>query len=101
MKINFSLFLLMWLFFQSFTTENKIIWQIGEADNSSAEFALSPNDYNNFIDSDFGWEDGYFLVGTSNPKTDWPYVLPGPSDQWGGTGNASGLRSHTLTVFFS
>ena len=100
MKIYLPIILIMCLFFQSCTTKNKTIWQIGEADNSSAEFALAPNDYQNFIENDFGWEDRYFLIGTSNPKADWPYVLPGPSDQWGGTGGTSGWRSHTLTVLF-
>lgn len=93
-------FLILVIFLQSCSTGNKTIWQIGEADNSSAEFALAPNDYQNFIENDFGWEDRYFLIGTSSPKTDWPYVLPGPSDQWGGTWGTSGWRSHTLTVLF-
>ncbi len=88
------------LFLQSCSTQNKTIWQIGEADNSSADFALAPNDFANFIENDFGWEDRYFLIGNSNPNTDWPYILPGPSDQWGGTGGTSGWRSHTLTVLF-
>ncbi len=80
--------------------ENAVLWQIGEADNSSAEFALAPDGYKQFLDNDFGWEDRYFLIGTSNVKTDWPYVLPGPSDQWGGTWGTSGWRSHKLTVLF-
>ncbi len=98
-KILISFFILA-AFLESCSTGNKTIWQIGEADSSSAEFALAPNDYQNFIENDFGWEDRYFLIGTSNPKTDWPYVLPGPSDQWGGTWGTSGWRSHTLTVLF-
>ncbi len=80
--------------------ENKVLWQIGLEDMSSAEFALSPGDYDQFIDRDFGWEDGYFLIGTSEVKTDWPYVMPGPSDHWGGTWGTSGWRSQTLTVLF-
>jgi predicted alpha-1,2-mannosidase len=98
-KILISLFILS-AFLESCSTGNKTIWQIGEADNNSAEFALAPNDYQNFIENDFGWEDRYFLIGNSNPKSDWPYVLPGPSDQWGGTWGTSGWRSHTLTVLF-
>ena len=61
------------------------IWQIGKADNSSAEFALAPNRYAQFIENDFGWEDRFYLIGFSSAKADWPYVLPGPSDKWGGT----------------
>lgn len=80
--------------------ENKTIWRIGVNDNSAAEFALSPNDYGRFIEKDFGWEDKYFLIGTSNPKTDWPYVIPGTSDNWGGTWGTSGWRSSTLNILF-
>jgi len=86
---------------QSCNIENKIIWQIGESDNSSAEFSLAPNEYDQFVEKDFGWEDGFFLIGSSTLKEDWPYVLPGPNDQWGGTGPTSGWRSHTLNILFS
>jgi len=85
---------------QSCKTENEIIWQIGEDNNSSAEFALAPSEYKRFLEKDFGWEDRYFLIGSSDVKTDWPYVLPGPSDQWGGTWGTSGWRSHTLNILF-
>lgn len=92
--------LLTFIFLQSCNTENKVIWKIGEADNSSAEFALSPNKYEQFIDKDFGWEDKFFLIGTSSEKENWPYVIPGPTDKWGGTWSTSGWRSHTLNILF-
>ena len=85
---------------QSCKTENIIIWQIGEGDNSESEFALAPNNYHQFIEKDFGWEDKFFLIGTSDSKTDWPYVIPGTSDTWGGTGGTSGWRSSTLNILF-
>ena len=88
-------------FFSSCTPQQKTIWQIGEADNSSAEFALAPNKYQQFIDEDFGWEDKYYLVGKSDCKTDWPYVMPGPDDTWGGTGGTSGWRTSTLNILFA
>jgi len=101
MKYRFQILLIIVaLFWQSCSVENKTIWQIGEANNSYAEFALSPNDYKKFLVKDFGWEDKFFLVGTSNEKTDWPYVLPGPANEWGGTGGTSGWRSQTLNVLF-
>ena len=59
--------------------DDRTIWQIGESDNSSAEFALAPNEYDQFLENDFGWEDRYFLIGTSSLKRDWPYVLPAPA----------------------
>ena len=64
------------------------LWEIGQADNSAAEFALGPNRYR-----DFG-NDGYFVAGWSDPANDWPYVQPGPSDSW------AGGKAHTFTILF-
>ncbi|WP_439183312.1 GH92 family glycosyl hydrolase [Carboxylicivirga taeanensis] len=77
-----------------------VIWQIGEGNSAGADFALYPDGYNDYIANDFGWEDTYYLVGTSDAKTDWPYIMPGISDTWGGTWGTSGWRSSTLTVLF-
>jgi len=88
------------ILFNSCTNKNKVIWQIGENNNSGSEFALAPNDYTRFVEKDFGWEDKYFLIGTSDPKTEWPYIIPGTSDTWGGTWGTSGWRSSTLNVLF-
>lgn len=78
----------------------KVIWQIGAADNSSEGMALAPASYKQFLDHDFGWEDRFFLIGYSKVAKDWPYVLPGPKDGWGGTGGTSGLRTHTANILF-
>ena len=91
---------LLGVLFSSCTGENKVLWQIGENNNSGSEFALAPKDYSRFIEKDFGWEDKYFLIGTSDEKTDWPYILPGTSDTWGGTWGTSGWRSSTLNILF-
>ena len=88
------------MFFSSCNQNNRVIWQIGENNNSGSEFALSDNEYGRFIEKDFGWEDKYFLIGTSEDKTDWPYIIPGTSDTWGGTWGTSGWRSSTLTILF-
>ncbi|MBF6628965.1 MAG: GH92 family glycosyl hydrolase [Proteiniphilum sp.] len=77
-----------------------IIWQIGNEDRSAAEFALAPDQYAMFLDNDFGWEDRYYLVGKSNPKEHFPYVLPGPADRWGGTSGTAGIRTHVLNILF-
>ena len=101
MKNKFQLLLILSCFlWQTSKAENKTIWQIGEADNSSAEFSLAPGDYKQFVEKDFGWEDRFFLIGSSSVKEDWPYVIPGPTDQWGGTWSTSGWRSHTLNILF-
>lgn len=78
----------------------KIIWQIGEADNSAGEFALAPSGYENFLEKDFGWEDNFFLVGKSGEKRDWPYALPGPVDSWGGTAPLAGWHAAVQTILF-
>lgn len=80
--------------------QNKVIWEIGSADNSSLGMALAPSDYKRFLENDFGWEDRFYLAGFSLPQQDWPYVLPGPKDSWGGTGPTSGIRSHVLNILF-
>ncbi|MEO6930300.1 MAG: GH92 family glycosyl hydrolase, partial [Chitinophagaceae bacterium] len=49
----------------------------------------------------FGWEDRYYIVGYSNPEKDFPYVLPGPKDVWGGTAPTAGIRSHLLNILFT
>ena len=80
--------------------KNKVLWQIGENDSSAAEFALAPDEYARFLEKDFGWEDKFYLIGFSREKKNWPYVLPGPSDQWGGTSGTAGWRSHVLNILF-
>lgn len=97
-KIGFLSILVIILSFRS--EENKVIWQIGENDNSGSEFALAPNGYAKFIENDFGWEDKYFLIGTSDIKNSWPYIIPGTSDSWGGSEVNSGRRSSVLNILF-
>lgn len=77
-----------------------VLWKIGENDGTANDMALAPDHYADFLPQDFGWEDHFFLIGFSNIKTDWPYVLPGPGDGWGGTGPTSGLRSSVLNILF-
>lgn len=76
------------------------IWRIGKNDNSSADLALGPADYKKFLSKDFGFEDRYFLIGRSDASTDFPYVLPGPDDTWGGTWGTSGWRTHEINILF-
>jgi hypothetical protein len=64
------------------------LWQIGKQDGNNSEFALAPGTYRKFQ------EDGFFVVGRSDPKRDWPYVHPGPNDSW------AGARQHAFTIVF-
>lgn len=81
------------------TSENKV-WSIGTLNNSSAEFALGPDNFRQFLANDFGYEDKFYLVGHSDIKKDFPYVLPGPTDTWGGTWPTSGWRTHQINILF-
>lgn len=78
-----------------------VIWQVGKTDSSAREFALSNGEYEQFLDHDFGWEDRYFLVGRSQPEEDFPFILPGPDDRWGGTSGTAGIRTHVLNLLFT
>lgn len=50
------------------------LWSIGTSDNSTAEFAHAPGNYKAYR------APGFFIVGVSDPKQDWPYVQPGLVD---------------------
>ena len=63
-----------------------VFWQIGQKDKSAAEFALGPNDYMQFSQK-FGNKPILYEVGKSNPETDFPFVLPGQSDNWSESGS--------------
>ena len=80
--------------------KGKAIWNVGKADNSVSEFALAPGGFKNFVGKDFGYEDKFFLVGHSKEKTDFPYVLPGPADTWGGTWPTAGWRTNQVNILF-
>ena len=89
-----------WMTGCTFSRTTSVIWQIGVEDGGYSEFALAPDQYEDFLGHDFGWEDRFFLIGKSTPEKDWPYVLPGPADDWGGSIGYAGLRTHVLNIFF-
>lgn len=78
----------------------KAIWTVGKPDDAANEFALSPNEFRNFVGRDFGYEDKFFLIGHSNEKSDFPYVIPGPVDTWGGTWPTAGWRTNEVNILF-
>jgi len=101
-RLRIRSFILLLFFFIGITSfgQSNVIWEIGAADNKPSGLALAPSEYKRFLEHDFGWEDRYFLIGYSKPEKDFPYVLPGPKDRWGGTAPTSGIRSHTLNILF-
>ncbi|MHC4544562.1 MAG: polysaccharide lyase family protein [Planctomycetota bacterium] len=70
----------------------KLFWQIGKADNNTAEFALGPDRSNQY--SVTFPQGALFVAGQSDPKQDWPYIQPGPADTWAGS------KSHTFTILY-
>jgi alpha-mannosidase len=66
-----------------------ILWEIGQADGDDRELALGPSGYADYK------QDAVFTVGASDPRKEWPYVLPGPADGW------AGGVAHTATIVFA
>lgn len=76
------------------------IWSIGEHDGKANEFALAPDGFKDFLANDFGYEDKFFMIGKSVVEKDFPYILPGPVDVWGGTWPTAGWRTHQVNLLF-
>jgi len=65
------------------------LWRMGVCDTNAHEFALATNGtYRAFRN------DGCFAVGVSDPAREWPYVHPGPEDDWAGS------QPHTFSIVF-
>lgn len=62
------------------TKAGNTLFEIGRKDGKAAEFALSPNHYKNFLIDFTGVK--HYAVGYSQSHKNWPYVLPGPKDNW-------------------
>jgi len=84
--------LLGWCLTSPAAENDQLLWQIGKADNHTAELALGPDRSNQYSTS-FP-HDVLFVAGQSDPKQDWPYIQPGPADAW------AGGKSHTFTILF-
>lgn len=76
------------------------VWQIGKKDGSPSGFALAPSGFKDFIEHDFGYEDKFFVINYSDESKDFPYVIPGPVDTWGGTWSTAGWRTHEVNILF-
>ena len=99
-ELKIKLLLLSVLLSVSCSAQSEAIWEIGKSDNSSAEFALANGEYSKFLEKDFGWEDRFYVVGHSEEKKDFPFVLPGAIDYWGGTSGLAGIRPHEINILF-
>src|SRR5579859_3644604 len=89
------------MFTMNAKAQTTALWSIGKDDNSGHEFALSPGQYKNYVAA-FGGENTVYYSGYSNPAKHWPYVLPGPIDDWAGGGYWSGSHPrHFPRIFFN
>ncbi len=97
MKKLFCLGLVFIIWIRSTPAEDKAaapaatVFQIGVADGDYREFALA-GDYQAYART-FP-HDADYVVGRSDPKKDWPWIQPGPSDAWAGS------RAHTFKITF-
>ena len=78
----------------------KIAWSIGKKDGSTLDLALAPDRYLEYVGREFGFEDHNFIIGASAPNKEFPYVLPGPVNWWGGTWPTAGWRTHQVNILF-
>ena len=95
-----KIFLLIPFFTSLSLKAQQVVWQIGVSDNNASEFCLGPDNYNAFLEKDFGFEDRFYVVGHSQPSTDFAYVLPGPKDIWAGSSSMAGCRTHEFNILF-
>lgn len=81
--------------------QSKLIWSIGNKDDSGKELALADkNDYQSFLQM-FGGEKLTYSIGYSQPDKHWSYVMPGPLDGWAGGGYWAGYHPrHFPRIFF-
>jgi len=80
------------LFSVASVATEKELFRIGKSDNNTAEFALGPNRSQEYPTA-FA-RDVMYIVGHSDPKQDWSYIHPGPSDAWAGN------KDHTASIVF-
>lgn len=78
--------------------QSKVLFQIGQQDQSATEFALYPNQYDSFLASFGGVKS--FYVGYSTVGKHWPYAFPGPLDDWGGGGYWAGYHPRHFPVIY-
>ena len=78
-----SIVVSLWMTTSLFSQSMPVFWQIGQKDGSAAEFALDWHTYRQFPQK-FGDKPIVYEIGKTNPKTDFPFTLPGPSDNWYG-----------------
>lgn len=70
--------------------KQQVIWSIGKPDKTGAELGLF-GDYNGFAER--FRDDVHFEVGKSQ-DSDWPYIHPGPVDDW------AGKKQHAFAIDF-
>ncbi|MDR2474207.1 MAG: hypothetical protein LBD53_11745 [Tannerella sp.] len=73
----------------AFAQDATTLWQIGQKDKSAADFALGPYDYSKFGQR-FDNATAIYEIGLNKPA-DFPFVIPGPDDDWAGNRSAQAV----------
>jgi len=82
-----------WLWAGLASGAERLVWQIGEPDGSYMELAIARN--HPAYRSRFARKVPVFEVGKSEAQRDWPFIHPGPADDW------AGRRVHPFKIRFS
>ena len=82
-----------WLWAGLASGAERLVWQIGEPDGSYMELAIARN--HPAYRSRFARKAPVFEVGKSEARHDWPFIHPGPADDW------AGRRVHPFKIRFS
>ncbi|MBI4586686.1 MAG: hypothetical protein HY717_21955 [Planctomycetes bacterium] len=69
-----------------------VVWEIGKLDDSPREFALGEREEYSRFQAKFP-EEVRFAAGKDSPSS-FPYIHPGPKDQW------AGAKAHAFTLTF-
>ncbi|MCD7795407.1 MAG: hypothetical protein LUH46_11175, partial [Alistipes sp.] len=68
----------------------RVVWSIGKKDGSSADLALGPDGFRQFLAHDFGFEDKSFVVGAAAARPAVADLQAGTGATWGGRGPTAG-----------
>ena len=90
-NVLFAVCLIAALFCAETATAADTLWSIGKKDANYKEFAGAGNhaDYGKLFPNDVTYR-----VGKSRPEKDWPFIQPGPSDDWAGS------KVHSFRILF-
>ena len=91
-KLRYSLLIFLSAAALAGAQDSNLVFQIGQPDGDYREFAIAGN--HAAFGSQFS-NDVSFVAGQSDPRLRWPFIQPGPLDDW------AGGRRHTFKINFA